>query len=565
MRSIFITVIFLYSILSPINIKAQEVGKIDTSSQAMVVAAHPEAVKIGIEIVEKGGNAVDAAVATAFMIGVVEPHASGLGGGGGMVIYLKERNSFSYIDYYMQTSLNPDTNYSREDLRTPRSICIPGTPAGLLKAHELYGSLPLKIILQPAIDIAQKGFVVSEKFYKNILDHLEVIMKNEETSNLFLKNEFPINIGDTVKNPQLASILKKLLTEGKDYFYKGEFAKKASLSIQENGGYITYDDFSNYQPVVKKPAKISYKKFEIYSSPPPQSGATMLEILNIFENYDMSDADKKWDSEEIHVFAEASKRADIDRYTYFGDPASVNVPLNGLLSQEYANERFADIELSELKYKNNDDIPPGNPWSYDKRKSKEVNLNDGEEGGHTTHISVIDKEGNAVSLTQTLGLFFGSGFTSQGIIFNSAMSIFYEKPSPNHIAPRRRPLSTISPTIIMKEDNLFSVIGTPGGGRIFNVVGQKIIELLDFKLGPFEAIQDPRFNVRIRSKYLKIENRFDKETILDLKEKGYNIKLYSDFDLYFGGVQMIYFNEESRQYIGVSDSRRDGGALGLKE
>ncbi|MCF6270344.1 MAG: gamma-glutamyltransferase [Melioribacteraceae bacterium] len=559
---IFLTIIITF--FATLTIAAQEVAKIDTSYKAMVVAAHPEAVKVGVKIIKNGGNAVDAAIASAFMIGVVEPHASGLGGGGGMVIYLNNDKSFHYIDYYMQTSLHPDTNYVREDIYTPRSICIPGTPAGLLKAHKLFGKLPLHIVLQPAIDIARNGFEVSEKFYTNLLDKLDVITLYPETEKLLFKNDFPVGVGDTVLNLELANVLDKLVTDGADYFYNGEFAKKAAEEIQKAGGYLTKEDFKNYKPILKKPAKILYRDYEIFSAPPPQSGATMLEILNIFENITIDNiSTKSWNSETVHLFCEASKRADADRYVYMGDPATTNIPLIGLLSQEYANKRFADIDLSKIKYENNQDIPAGNPNKYNEKIKSKLSKPDVDEGGHTTHISVVDREGNAVSLTQTIGMFFGSGFSSQGVIFNSAMSIFYKKPSPNHIAPSRRPLTTISPTIIMKDGELTSVIGTPGGGRIFNVLAQKIIELIDFKISPLNTILNPRFNVRIRSKYLSMENGFDAVMLEDLKKMGYQLKMYNKMNSYFGGVQLIYYDKKIKQFIGVSDPRRDGGALGI--
>lgn len=559
---IFWAIILIY--FGTLNLNAQEIAKIDTSYKAMVVAAHPEAVKVGIEIIKKGGNAVDAAIASAFMIGVVEPHASGLGGGGGMVIYLNSDKSFHYIDYYMQTSLHPDTNYTREEIYTPRSICIPGTPAGLLKAHELFGYLPLHIVLEPAIKIARNGFAVTEKFYTNILDKLDVIISFPETEDLLFEDDFPIGVGDTVVNLQLAHVLEKLVTDGVDYFYQGEFAEKAAEAIRKGGGYITKEDFGSYKPILKKPAKISYRGFEIFSSPPPQSGATMLEILNIFENQAIDiTSTKNWNTETIHLFCEASKRADADRYTFLGDPATINVPIKGLLSQEYANERFDDIDLSKIKYEDNLKIPAGNPLKYDEKIESKLSKPTLEEGGHTTHISVVDTEGNAVSLTQTIGMFFGSGFSSQGVIFNSAMSVFYKKPSPNHIAPGRRPLTTISPTIIMKDGKLTSILGTPGGGRIFNVLAEKIIELIDFKISPLNTMMNPRFNVRISSKYLSMENGFDDKIIDELKNMGYQIKLYDELSSYFGGVQLIYYDEKLDQFIGVSDSRRDGGALGI--
>lgn len=559
-----LTFILLLVIAIVNNISGQKIEMSDSSSKAMVVAAHPEAVKVGIEIIKKGGNAVDAAVAAAFMIGVVEPHASGLGGGGGMLIYLKNDKKLRYIDYYMKSSMTPDTNYSDDDKFTPRSICVPGTPAGLIKAHSLFGKLPLDSVIAPSIKMARNGFTVSEKFYSHILDKLEVMMLFPNTANLFFKGDFPIEVGDILVNEQLANVLENLATHGVEYFYKGEFAKKAVSEIRQMGGYLSEDDFANYSPIVKSPAHTEFRGFDIYSSPPPQSGVTMMEILNIFENHEIvKDTNKTWNAESIHLFSEASKRADIDRFLFLGDPATVDIPIDGLLSQKFANERFTDISMDSIKYKYGEEIKAGDPCKFNENINFDVYQNDIDDEGHTTHISIIDNDGNAVSVTQTLGLFFGSGFSSQGVVFNSAMSVFYKKPSPNYIYPGRRPLTTISPTIITRGDSIFSILGSPGGGRIFNVVAQIIIDLIDYEISPVLAITTPRFNVRMRSKYLSMESAFHQETINELKSLGYNIRLYDGLDSYFGGVQLIKYDDKIKKFIGVSDPRRDGGALGL--
>lgn len=564
MRLIFLFLSIIISITPAITAEYRVIDKADTAKQAMVVAANSKATAIGIEILKKGGNAVDAAVAMAFVIGVVEPHASGLGGGGGMLIYQAETKSMQYIDYYMQSPENPDTSFSsRTDIYTPRSICIPGTPAGLLKALELYGKLPLTEVIEPAIQIAKRGFIVSDKFYTNILDKLEVITLYPETQQLFFEDDFPVAAGDTLHLPSLAAVLEKISKDGLEYFYRGEFAKTAVQSIQENGGFISTKDFANYQPILKTPVHIDYHGYNIFSAPPPQSGTTLLQILNLFKEtkVDRNDCFLKDDS-SIHFLCEAIKRADIDRYFYLADPNQIEVPITGLLSKDYTRNRFNDIDPFKLKYMNNRDIPPGNPWQFEDKKQIKIQKNLPEDGQHTTHISVVDPEGNAVSLTQTLGMFFGSGFSSQGVIFNSAMSVFYEKPSPNHIRPNTRPLTTISPSIITQDDKLFAVIGTPGGGRIFNVLAQVIIRLLDYGFTPVQAMNAPRFSTRISSKALKLESGFSENIIGRLKEMGYTIDIIDRFSSYFGGVQMIIYNPDLMKYIGVSDPRRDGGALG---
>lgn len=540
----------------------------DTAKHAMVVTAHPEATRIGLEILKKGGNAVDAAVATAFAVGVVEPHASGLGGGGGMLIYLREDKSLHYLDYYMQTSSQADTNYSnRNDLYTPRSICVPGTPAGLLTAHRLYGKLPLKDVISPAIRIARDGFVVSNKLYTNILDKLDVLSRFPQTEELFFRDDFPIPPGDTLRNPQLAVVLNRLLEEGEDYFYRGTFAKNAVKAIRLNGGYLSEKDFAAYRAIERKPVRINYKGYTILSSPPPQSGVTLLEILNIFQNAPLIQSHHNGFTDNpqmIHLLCAAIKRADMDRYHYLGDPAAFSIPVDVLLNKNYAALRFQDIDPQKVKYKHNTDIPAGNLQPFLKlpvQKNETAPIP--HDGTHTTHISIVDPAGNAVSLTQTIGLFFGSGFSSQGVIFNSAMSLFYTRPSPNRIGPARRPLTTISPSLVFKNDRLAMVLGTPGGGRIFNVLAQILIDLIDFHLSPQQAMDAPRFSVRISSKQLRMEKGFSGSVRDSLQAMGYMIKTTESLDAYFGGVQLIVRDVKNNQLIGVSDLRRDGGAIGF--
>ena len=555
-------IIFSFSVLY-----ANENGilpKADTTSHAMVVAAHPTASQVGIDILKKGGNAVDAAVAVAFVIGVVEPYASGLGGGGAMLIYLKKDDSFHYLDYYMQAPQNADTSFSDdEDTRTTQAICIPGTPSGLITAIKRYGRLSLKEVLEPAIKIASKGVEVTDQFFEATLENLENISRNTETANVFLKDGLPFMVGDTIPMPGLLSVLENLALQGEDYFYRGEFAHKASREIQENGGVVTYEDFAAYRALEKVPINSNYKGYTIYSAPPPQAGVTLLEILNILENVPQN----RWNrftqsSYSIHLTCEAIKRADTDRFSFMGDPRFFEVPVTGLLNENYALTRYQDIDTAKVKYKKNREIPAGDPFGF-MENTQPVNTDKiPEDGPHTTHISVMDTDGNAVSLTQTIGLFFGSGFSVDGVVFNSSMSVFYKKPSPNNIQPFKRPASTICPTIIQKDGKLVAILGTPGGGRIFNTMAEVIIRLTDFQLSPIEAIDAPRFNVRISSSKLSLEGRFSPEIIKELEEKGYDIRVSDQYENYYGGVQLIYYDESLHSFIGVSDPRRGGAVSG---
>jgi gamma-glutamyltranspeptidase/glutathione hydrolase len=537
------------------------ITNVDTAKSAMVVTAHPEATKIGTNILKKGGNAVDAAVAIAFAIGVVEPYASGLGGGGGMLIYLKKDNRYHYLDYYMQSPLNFDRSYTRADgIADARAICIPGTPSGLITAVEQFGNLPLKDVMEPAINMAKNGVLVNRVFYNAIVEKLEVIMTFTETQNIFFSDEgLPFETGDTIKNPDLFNVLNNIQKNGCDYFYKGEFAQNAASGIQKYGGSITYDDFVNYKTIIKEPLCIDYKGYKIFTAPPPQSGLTLLEILNIIENV----SPKVWkefskSALSTHVLIESIKRADIDRRNFLGDPRFVIIPIANLLNKKYAHERFKSINLTKVEYESHFDIPTGNPEKYMQ------NIPDSSvENQHTTHISVIDQEGNAVSLTQTLGVFFGSGLSVDGVLFNSSMSIFYGPDTPNGVASNKRPLSTICPTIIMKENQIFSVLGTPGGASIFNTMAEVILRLIDFKHSPIESVDAPRFSTRITQTNVNFEDRFSQTTLDSLSQIGHKIRVTEEYNIYMGGIQLIYWDKLNKAYIGISDPRRAGAALGI--
>jgi gamma-glutamyltranspeptidase / glutathione hydrolase len=533
----------------------------DTAKSAMVAAGHPDAAKIGIQILENGGNAVDAAVAMAFAIGVVEPYASGLGGGGGMLIYLKDKNQFHYLDYYVQSPQKYDSTYSRDDgIADARAICIPGTPSGLITAVEKFGNLTLGEVLKPAIDIAEKGTVVNQVFYNAIVEKLDVIMTFPETQSIFFSQEgLPVEKGGKIDNPQLSNVLIELKNNGADYFYGGQFAKNAATTIKKYGGSVTFEDFDNYETLLKEPLSINYRGFQIFSAPPPQSGLTLLEILNILENVPQKRLrEYSKNAFSTHVLTEAIKRADTDRFHYVGDPRFIDVPLNTLLNKDYARQRFDDIDLFKVKYAKNIDIPVGNPKIFEEERLKSA-----EEGQHTTQISVVDKKGNAVSLTQTLGLFFGSGVSSDGVLFNSSMSIFYDFDSPNCVDSGKRPLSTICPTIIMKDNQLYAVLGTPGGPNIFNTMAEVISHLIDLNSSPITAVDAPRFSPRISRKNVNFEGRFSKTVLDSLKEMGHKVNVTEDYQIYLGGVQLIYYDVNTNSYIGVSDPRRAGTALGL--
>ena len=562
-QSLAYSTLILFTLLFPkhvVHAQAAAPVKADTSAGALVVAAHPLAVSTGMDILKKGGNAVDAAVAMAFVVGVAEPHASGLGGGGGMLIFQKQTNELHYLDYYVRAPGIVDTTFTgRDGVATPLAVCVPGTPAGLVRAAEKFGKLDLPVVMAPALTLARTGIKVNQGLYDAMLEKLELIMTFPETEQIYFKEGLPAALGDTIFNPGLVHVLEGIQNSGDSFFYSGQFAQNAAEKIRAMGGWIRVEDFQYYKALLKEPVSTSYKGFKIYSSAPPQSGITLLEILKIIEHAPPN----LWhnflhNARSAHLLIEAIKLADIDRFFYLGDPAFVEVPTSGLLNPEYTRHRYAQILPRERIAENNRLLKPGEPFKFQKPESESQDLNE----GHTTHISVVDFEGNAVSLTQTLGLFFGSGVSVDGILFNSSMSIFYDAPVANKMEPFKRPASTICPTMILKDSSLVGVLGTPGGGNIFNTMAQVILYLLDFNLSPSEAMDAPRFSTRISREHINFESRFNKEVLDSLKEMGHTIRLSQNYNVYMGGVQLIFWDDSLKKYIGVSDIRRDGAALG---
>ncbi len=557
-RRIVLSVIFLISFATQLLAE----GKSDTSRVAMVVAAHPEAARIGAEILRNGGNAVDAAVATAFVIGVVEPHASGLGGGGAMMIYLKDDDRVTYLDYYVEAPQHYDSTYNRsQGVVTPKAVCIPGTAAGLLEANRRYGKLTRAEVIRPALKILRDGVVINEVLKTAILEKLDVIMSFPQTEALYFDQDgFPRETGDTLRNPGLEKVLQGLIDEGEDYFYRGPFARSAEEIFKQDGGLIRYEDFGNYRVREKDVFHGKYNGYDVYAPPAPQSGVTLLEILQIL-NFAPGEIWQNIDSSAVatHLLIETLKRADTDRYQYLGDPAFSSIDYNGMLQPDFIRSRFEDIDLSRVRYADNFDIEPGKLGNDTPRRKPAVD----DDSPHTTHISVVDADGNMVSLTQTLGLFFGSGFSAEGVLFNSSMSLFYNNDSPNKLEPGKRPISTICPTLIRKEGKPYAVVGTPGGPNILSTMSTVVTRLMDFGETPQQAVNGSRLNARINRSSIIMEGRFDKKLQNELTAMGHEIRAGADFQMYLGGVQLIWYDAENDFYVGVSDVRRDGAAVGL--
>jgi gamma-glutamyltranspeptidase/glutathione hydrolase len=565
MRTRSFNIILILVIAFNLTIQGQSQPS-SSGKNGMVATAHPLASAAALEMLKSGGNAVDAAVAAAFAIGVVEPDGSGLGGGGGMVIYLNKEKKPYFINYYGRSSENASTIdfVSSRDGHTAKSIGVPGTVAGLLLAHERFGSLPLKKILEPAVNYAENGFQVDKTLAKLILDNVEIIMNDSVTASIFLQDGFPRMEGDLLVQKDLAAVLKTIAREGRKGFYEGKYAREFIKGIHDRGGVLTLNDFSSYRAKLLKPLEGTYRGYDILTANVPQSGISLIEGLNMLENYDLRASGHYSESARtLHIMAETDKLIYADRYEYLGDPDFVSVPVTGLTSKEYAKVRFNSINQFKLDPPAYRAAQPGDPSEYNKIRKKEPVPELESEQGHTTHLSVIDKDGNAVALTQTLGLFFGSGKVVSGVLFNDAMTNFsYNVENVNYIQNRKQCRSSITPTIVLKNDRPFLVLGSPGASRITSTLIELIVNVIDFGMDVDEANLAPRFYCQKFEDFLYMESGIKEEVRDELEKMGHKIKVYEGTDLFFGGAQMIYINPVTGEYFGSADKRRGGIAEG---
>ena len=532
----------------------------------MVATAHPLASAAALEMLKNGGNAIDAAVAAAFTIGVVEPDGSGIGGGGGMVVYLKKEGKSFFINYYGRSSENASKIdfKSGRDSYSAKAIDVPGTVAGLLLAHEKFGKLPLKKILEPAIRHAENGFQVDGTLAKLILDNVENIMKDSVTASVFLQDGFPRMEGELLVQKDLANVLRTIAKKGKKGFYEGKYANEFVKGIKQRGGVLTENDFSTYNAKLTVPLKGTYRGYGILTANLPQSGISLIQGLNMLENYDLKGSGHfSENANTLHMIAETEKLIYADRSEFVGDPDFVKVPVEGLISKEYAKIRFNSINQRKLDPPTYREAKFGDPVNYNQSIVKQPVAELETAGGHTTHLSVIDKEGNAVALTQTLGLFFGSGEMVSGVLFNNGMTNFsYIKGSVNYIQNRKECRSSISPTIVMKNNSPFLILGSPGASRITCTVLELILNVVDFGMDVNQANLAPRFYCQKFEDFLQVESGIKPEVRSELEKMGHKIKVYEGIDLFFGGAQMIYIDPITHEYSGSADKRRGGIAVG---
>jgi gamma-glutamyltranspeptidase/glutathione hydrolase len=501
------------------------------AEHGMVVAQEKIAARIGADILRQGGNAVDAAVATGFAMAVTYPRAGNIGGGGFMVIHLADRNEDIAIDYreaapaattrdiFLGADGKPDSVKSRD---SALSIGIPGTVAGLALALEKYGSgqFTLAQLLRPSIELARDGFAVADDMADTLPEAYEKRLKRWPASaKIFSRADgTSLRDGDKLVQPDLAATLTAIAEKGAHGFYEGTVADRLVEAVNEAGGIMTLDDLKSYQPIIRAPVRGSYRGYEIVSMPLPSSGGTvLLETLNILEGYSLSEL-KQGSAASLHLLIEAMKRAYADRARYLGDPAFVNAPTNILLAKDYAARQRASIDPDHAT------------------AAAAVTSALPREGSNTTHYSIVDRSGNAVSNTYTLNFPYGVGLVAEGtgVLLNNELDDFTAAPGasnafglvgfePNLPGPGKRPLSSMSPTIVLKDGKPVLLTGSPGGSRIISAVLQVIVNVLDYRMDVAAAVAAPRLHHQWLPDVVRVENGFSDDTLAALKAKGHQI------------------------------------------
>ncbi|WP_125141852.1 gamma-glutamyltransferase [Clostridium transplantifaecale] len=517
-----------------------------------------EASKIGADIIEAGGNAVDAAVAVGFALGVCEPQSSGIGGGGFMLIHSAETGENVFVDFREPApskaepgmwpvdkdgELTDDTKW----LGGP-AVGVPGEVKGLLYALDTYGTMTREEVMNPAIEMAENGYEVSAVLNRDMMEEFEVLTRFKACGDIYLKEGFPYSVGDVIKNPDLAKTLSLIRDNGPDAFYKGAMAEAMVKAVQESGGVLTLEDLANYDIKLRTPVSGTYRGYEILSSPPPSSGGTtIVEILNILENFDIKGMGHN-SVEHLHTLTEAMKMAYKDRGFFAADTDFIDVPLTGMASKEYAKELASQIDPEKAQI-----FEHGDAWAY--------------ESPQTTHYSIMDKQGNIVAVTKTINYVFGSGLVPEGygFIMNDEMDDFdAEVGTANEVQPGKRPMSSMSPTIILKDGKPVMTIGAPGSQRIISGVAQVISNVIDFDMDIQDAISAPRIHAgsdwTTSDETIMIETRVDNDVIEGLKALGHPVLETGDW-MDYPCVQAVEMLPDGT-LRGGADPRRDGKAVG---
>jgi gamma-glutamyltranspeptidase/glutathione hydrolase len=533
----------------------------------MVVAQEPLAADVGLDVLKKGGNAVDAAIAVGFALAVTHPAAGNIGGGGFMLIRMANGKS-TFLDFreaapakasrdmYLDANGNP----TKDSIFGWRASGIPGTVAGLALAYKKFGSEKWQQLLGPAVKLAADGFTVSPTLVHSLSHDNNALATDPESKRIFLRDGNPYKVGETFKQPELAETLKRIAQFGAKGFYEGATAKQLAAEMKAHGGLITEADLKSYKAIERTPLEGDYKDFHVITAPPPSAGGVgllqMMDILN-GTGYESDGPDSV---KAVHYEAEAMRRFYADRSEYLGDPAFYNVPVKALLSKDYIEWRRKTIDPDHATP--SEMIAPGLPKALAAHSSQY-------ESSETTHFNVVDAQGNAVAMTYTLNNLYGNAITvpKLGFLLNDEMDDFAAKPGvpnmygvvggdANAVEPGKRPLSSMTPTIITKGGKLFMVVGAPGGSRITTGVMEVILDVLDFHMNPQDAVDLPRFHEQWKPDVLYLQNGFPPQAAEGLRTMGYEIKPVGGIAI----VEAIVVHNGTLE--GGTESRRNGKVAG---
>ncbi|EHQ0901565.1 gamma-glutamyltransferase [Campylobacter jejuni] len=531
----------------------------DRTGTGLVLSSHELANKIGKEVLDKGGNAIDAAVAVGYALAVVHPAAGNIGGGFAVIHLANGENTT--LDFREMAPLKASRDMyldsKGEVIKDASTIGylaagVPGTVKGMSAMLDRYGTMKLKDLMAPAIKLAEKGYLINDRQEQTMLEAKDMFKEFPSSSKYFLKKDgSTYKSGDLFVQKDLAKTLKLIAKEGPDAFYKGKIADLIAADMAKNKGIITKEDLAQYQAIWRKPVEGTYRGYDIISmSPPSSGGAHIIEILNIMENANIENLGFA-SSKTLHIMAEAMRQAYADRSEYMGDPDFVKIPLDKLTSKEYAKEIYAKIPKDKALPSSK--VKPG--------------LGQIHEGHNTTHYSVLDSKGNAVSITYTINASYGSGAAVEGagFLLNDEMDDFSIKPGvpnlyglvggeANAIEPKKRPLSSMSPTIILKDGKVFMVVGSPGGSRIITTVLQVISNVIDHKMDISTAVESPRFHMQWLPDEIRTEPfGIIKDAQNNLEKMGYKITK----EPYMGDVNAIMVDPKTGKIVGSMDTRKE--------
>lgn len=533
--------------------------------RGMVVTGEPIAARIGLDVLKRGGNAVDAAVTIGFVMAVTLPRAGNIGGGGFMLIYSAKSGEVIAIDYREQAPagahrdmfIDDDGNVDNTMSRFSHlSAGVPGTVAGLALALERYGTISLAEALKPAIKLAKKGFPVTPELSSAIKSQAARLKKWPSTGKVFFKPDGSFfEPGDLLVQRELAKTLQEIVRGGARAFYEGVVADRIVAEMEANGGLITREDLMGYKPVIREAVHGTYRGYDIYSMSPPSSGGVhIVQILNILEGYDVGSLGHN-SAAAIHLMTEAMRRAYADRSKYLGDPDFIKVPVEGLTSKGYSAKLRGEFDGG--KASDSRDISPGKPPGY--------------ESDETTHFSVVDSAGNAVSNTYTINFSFGSGIVVKGggFLLNNEMDDFSAKPgvpnaygliggAANAIEPQKRMLSSMSPTLVLKNGKPFIVTGSPGGSRIISTTLQVIMNVIDHGMNIQEAVNAARIHHQWLPDEIRVEEGISADTVRILAGMGHRVSVKNTM----GAASSILIDNDGGKIYGAADPRRRGLAVG---